>query len=133
MKTKMIRRAHVHSYRSGKVGILRVLITCYISLRPVSFTVGHESYPILDEGDDTEYERVVLDALASTATEFGVGFCAPIPNVDRNQPAKCFRFAPRRWPVQVSLTASPVAHGGCVQPSAAAGDPIIENPARTNP
>jgi hypothetical protein len=81
------------------------------ALRPVSLTVGHESYPLLDESDEIEYQHVVLAALAATADEFQVTFCAPIPNINRND-AWCFRFAPNRPPVQVSIPASPVASRG---------------------
>ena len=110
-KAKCLRLAHSHYYASGKIGILRTILKCDSALRPVSLTVGHESYPLLDESDEIEYQHVVLAALAATADEIQVTFCAPIPNINRND-AWCFRFAPNRPPVQVSIPASPVASRG---------------------
>jgi hypothetical protein len=98
MKRRILRKVFAHYYRSGRVGLLFVMLSSRAG-KPLRLDITHEAHPTLEQSDASEFHRVIVSALSETADVFNLEFSVVVPQIRVSEAAQMFAFAPGREPI----------------------------------
>jgi hypothetical protein len=97
MKTHILHKVFAHYYRSGRVGLLFVILSSRAG-KPLRLDIAHEAHPTLEQSDASEFRRVVVSALSEAADVFNLEFSVAVPQIPISEGSQMFAFAPGREP-----------------------------------
>jgi hypothetical protein len=98
MKRRILRKVFAHYYRSGRVGLLFVMLSSRAG-KPLRLDITHEAHPTLEQSDASEFHRVIVSALSEAAAVFNLEFSVAVPQIRVSEAAQMFAFGPGREPV----------------------------------
>jgi hypothetical protein len=109
MKTHILHKVFAHYYRSGRVGLLFVILSSRAG-KPLRLDIAHEAHPTLEQSDASEFRRVVVSALSEAADVFNLEFSVAVPSDPDQRRIANVRFRPRQRTVPLAATPWHIHH-----------------------